>query len=327
MRMKEQKGSKLINARLNQFVGQGSTDIPAGYHTSVLLKECMEGLNIRPGGIYVDCTFGGGGHSLAILQNLDENGKLVAFDQDADAEKNVPKDDRVLFIPQNFRHLQRFLRLHRIAKVDGILADLGVSSHQFDEAGRGFSTRFEAELDMRMDQRQVKTAAYILQHFTELQLHKMFEQYGEVTNAKTLARTIVVQRSIAPIRTINEFKAALHTVVKGNPQKYFAQVFQALRIEVNDEFGALKELLQQSALVLNTGGRIAIITFHSLEDRIVKNFFRSGTFDETVIDDIYGHRFENPFKVVTKKPVTPAEKELKENSRSRSAKLRVAELK
>jgi 16S rRNA (cytosine1402-N4)-methyltransferase len=316
--MKEQKGSKLIN---------GLTDKPAGYHTPVLLNECMEGLNIRPGGIYVDCTFGGGGHSLAIFQNLDENGKLVAFDQDADAEKNVPKDDRVLFIPQNFRHLQRFLRLHRIAKVDGILADLGVSSHQFDEAGRGFSTRFEAELDMRMDQRQSKTAAYILQHFTELQLHKMFEQYGEVTNAKTLAKTIVVQRSIAPIRTISEFKTAVHAVVKGNPRKYFAQVFQALRIEVNDEFGALKELLQQSAPVLNTGGRIAIITFHSLEDRIVKNFFRNGTFDDTIIDDVYGHRFENPFKVVTKKPVTPAEKELKENGRSRSAKLRVAELK
>lgn len=297
------------------------------YHTPVLVKECLEGLNIKPRGIYVDCTFGGGGHSLAILQKLGDNGKLVAFDQDADAEKNVPKDDRIVFIPQNFRHLQRFLRLHKIAKVDGIIADLGVSSHQFDEAGRGFSTRFDAELNMRMDQRQAITAAYILTNFTELQLHKMFEQYGEVTNAKTLAKMIVTQRSIAPIRTINEFKTAVQTVVKGNPQKYFAQVFQALRIEVNDEIGALRELLQQTASVLNKGGRVAIITFHSLEDRVVKNFFRSGTFTETAIDDIYGHRFENPFKVITKKPVTPDEKELKENSRARSAKLRVAELK
>lgn len=297
------------------------------YHTPVLVKECLEGLNIKPRGIYVDCTFGGGGHSLAILQKLGDNGKLVAFDQDADAEKNVPKDDRIVFIPQNFRHLQRFLRLHKIAKVDGIIADLGVSSHQFDEAGRGFSTRFDAELNMRMDQRQAITAAYILTNFTELQLHKMFEQYGEVTNAKTLAKMIVTQRSIASIRTINEFKTAVQTVVKGNPQKYFAQVFQALRIEVNDEIGALRELLQQTASVLNKGGRVAIITFHSLEDRVVKNFFRSGTFTETAIDDIYGHRFENPFKVITKKPVTPDEKELKENSRARSAKLRVAELK
>lgn len=297
------------------------------YHTPVLVKECLEGLNIKPRGIYVDCTFGGGGHSLAILQKLGDNGKLVAFDQDADAEKNVPKDDRIVFIPQNFRHLQRFLRLHKIAKVDGIIADLGVSSHQFDEAGRGFSTRFDAELNMRMDQRQAITAAYILTNFTELQLHKMFEQYGEVTNAKTLAKMIVTQRSIASIRTINEFKTAVQTVVKGNPQKYFAQVFQALRIEVNDEIGALRELLQQTASVLNKGGRVAIITFHSLEDRVVKNFFRSGTFTERAIDDIYGHRFENPFKVITKKPVTPDEKELKENSRARSAKLRVAELK
>ena len=297
------------------------------YHTPVLLKECIDGLNIKPDGTYVDCTFGGGGHSQAILQNLNEKGRLIVFDQDEDAEKNAPKDGRIIFIPQNFRHLQRFLRLHKIVNVDGILADLGVSSHQFDEGGRGFSIRFDAALDMRMDQRQTVTAAYVLKNFTELQLHKMFEQYGEVTNAKTLAKTIVVQRSIGPIRTINEFKAAVHDIVKGNPQKYFAQVFQALRIEVNDELGALKELLQQITSVLNKGGRVAIITFHSLEDRMVKNFFRSGTFDDTTTDDVYGHRFENPFKVITKKPVTPAVKELKENTRSRSAKLRVAELK
>lgn len=296
------------------------------YHTPVLLKECIDGLNINPGGTYVDCTFGGGGHSRSILHSLNERGRLIVFDQDEDAGKNVPKDERVTFIPQNFRHLQRFLRLHKILKVDGILADLGVSSHQFDEAERGFSIRFDAALDMRMDQRQQITAASILKNFSELQLHKIFEQYGEVTNAKTLAKTIVAQRSIAPIRTINEFKTAVQTVVKGNPQKYLAQVFQAFRIEVNDELGALRELLQQTTSVLSKGGRVAIITFHSLEDRMVKNFFRNGTFDITV-DDVYGKRFENPFKVISKKPITPTEKELKENTRSRSAKLRVAELK
>jgi 16S rRNA (cytosine1402-N4)-methyltransferase len=308
-----------------------ANNLPTGqqsnYHTAVLLKESIEGLNIRPGGIYVDCTFGGGGHSLGILQELNEEGKLFVFDQDEDAAKNLPHDNRVTFIPQNFRHLQRFLRLHKITKVDGILADLGVSSHQFDEAVRGFSTRFDAALDMRMDQRQKRTAADVLNDLTESQLHKIFEQYGEVTNAKTLAKTIVQQRTLAPVRTINEFKVALQSVVKGNPQKYFAQVFQALRIEVNDEFGALKEMLTQTADVLAPGGRVAIITFHSLEDRIVKIFFRDGTFEETMIDDVYGRRFENPFKGITKKPITPAEKELKENPRSRSAKLRVAEKK
>lgn len=323
--MKEQKQAKLINK---------STDQSVNYHTPVLLQECIDGLDIWPAGIYVDCTFGGGGHSAAILKQLNENGKLIVFDQDEDARKNLPtgqaglpNDERIIFVPQNFRHLQRFLRLHKAAKVDGILADLGVSSHQFDEADRGFSIRFDAALDMRMDQRQLLTAADILKNFSELQLHKMFEQYGEVTNAKTLAKTIVSQRMLAPIRTINEFKTAVHAVVKGNPQKYFAQIFQALRIEVNDELGALKELLQQSLTVLKPGGRIAIITFHSLEDRIVKKFFRDGTFEDTAIDDLYGHRFENPMKVITKKPVTAREKELKENSRSRSAKLRVAEMK
>jgi len=325
--MKDQKQTKPINTSLDDKAGQGLTDIRFDYHKPVLLNECMDGLNIQPDGVYVDCTFGGGGHSSVILQQLNEHGKLVAFDQDEDARKNLPGDERVIFVPQNFRHLQRFLRLHKITKVNGILADLGVSSHQFDEAGRGFSTRFDAALDMRMDQRQKTTAADILKNFSELQLHKMFEQYGEVTNAKTLAKTIVAQRSLAPIRTINEFKTAVHAVVKGNPQKYFAQVFQALRIEVNDELGALKELLEQTVNLLHPGGRVAIITFHSLEDRIVKSFFRDGTFENTAIDDVYGHRFDNPFKVITKKPITATELELKENARSRSAKLRVAEMK
>jgi 16S rRNA (cytosine1402-N4)-methyltransferase len=317
----------IMNSKRSETKKQFNNETMQQYHTPVLLQECIDGLDIWPGGIYVDCTFGGGGHSKAILEQLNENGKLIVFDQDDDARKNLPNDARVIFVPQNFRHLQRFLRLHKAPKVDGILADLGVSSHQFDEADRGFSIRFDAALDMRMDQRQPLTAADILKNFSESQLHKMFEQYGEVTNAKTLAKTIVSQRALAPIRTINEFKNAVHAIVKGNPQKYFAQVFQALRIEVNDELGALKELLQQSLSVLKPGGRIAIITFHSLEDRIVKNFFRDGTFEDTAIDDLYGHRFENPLQMITKKPVTATEKEFKENSRSRSAKLRVAAMK
>jgi 16S rRNA (cytosine1402-N4)-methyltransferase len=297
------------------------------YHVPVLLRETIEGLNIKPGGIYVDCTFGGGGHSLTVLQQLNNEGKLIVFDQDDDARKNVPDDKRVTFVPQNFRHLQRFLRLQKITQVDGIMADLGVSSHQFDEAERGFSTRFDAALDMRMDQRQTITAADVLKNLTEQQLHKMLERYGEVTNSKTLAKTIVAQRAIKPVRTINEFKQAVKDVVKGNPQKYFAQVFQALRIEVNDELGALQELLQQTPKLLKPGGRIAIITFHSLEDRIVKNFFRSGSLEEMETDDVYGTKPESPLVIITKKPITASAEEVKKNSRSRSAKLRVAERK
>lgn len=297
------------------------------YHIPVLLNETIAGLNIKPAGVYVDCTFGGGGHSRFVLQQLNEDGKLFVFDQDADAKKNVPDDERVVFIPQNFRYLQRFLRLHKITAVDGILADLGVSSHQFDEAERGFSIRFDAALDMRMDQRETLTAADVIKTYTEQQLHKLFEQYGEVTNSKTLAKTIVEQRAITPIRTINEFKQAVKAAVKGNPQKYFAQVFQALRIQVNDELGALKELLQQTTTLLKPQGRIAIITFHSLEDRIVKNFFRDGSFLQTEADEVYGTRPETPFLIITKKPVTATAAELKQNPRSRSAKLRVVERK
>ena len=315
-------------AKENQSLpGNQLMDEVSNYHVPVLLNESIETLAIKADGIYVDCTFGGGGHSRAILQRLNEKGKLIAFDQDDDARKNLPKDERVIFVSQNFRHLQRFLRLHKITKVDGILADLGVSSHQFDEAVRGFSIRFDAALDMRMDQRQTITAADVLKNFTERQLHKMLEQYGEVTNAKTLAKTIVQQRSLTGFKTINEFKQGVQSVVKGNPQKYFAQVFQALRIEVNDELGALKELLEQIPTLLKPGGRTAIITFHSLEDRIVKNFFKTGTFSEKEIDDIYGGRPENPFNIITKKPILPGTTESKQNKRSRSAKLRVVEKK
>ena len=297
------------------------------YHIPVLLQETIEGLAIKADGVYVDCTFGGGGHSKALLSRLGEKGVLVAFDQDEDARKNLPNDSRVIFVPQNFRHLQRFLRLNKITQVDGILADLGVSSHQFDKAERGFSIRFEAALDMRMDQRQKTTAADILKQFTELQLHKMLEQYGEVTNAKTLAKAIVQQRVLMPIKTIQQFKQAVESVVKGNPQKYFAQVFQALRIEVNDEMGALKELLQQTPGLLKSGGRVAIITFHSLEDRLVKNFFKTGSFSEEVVDELYGGKPESQFKILTKKPILPTDIETRRNKRSRSAKLRLIEKK
>ena len=295
------------------------------YHVPVLLNEVTENLNIKPDGIYVDCTFGGGGHSRSILQSLNEKGRLIAFDQDEDAKENIPNDDRVLFVANNFRYLQRFLRLNGIDEVDGILADLGVSSHQFDEAERGFSIRFDASLDMRMDQRQTKTAADILNNYSEHGLHKLFEQYGEVTNSKTLAKTIVEARRTTQIKTIENLKNVLSPIVKGNPNKYLAQVFQALRIEVNDEMGALKEMLEQSPSVLKRGGRIAVITFHSIEDRIVKTFFRDNTFEAPE---------ENPFatterikvlKPVNKKPIVATKEEIKKNSRSRSAKLRVAE--
>ncbi len=298
------------------------------YHIPVLWKESLNALNIQPNGVYVDCTFGGGGHSRGILAQLGPEGKLIAFDQDEDAIKNLPEDNRILFVPHNFRHLQRFLRLHQIAQVDGILADLGVSSHQFDEASRGFSIRFDAAMDMRMDRRQEKTAYQIVQNYSEQQLHKLFEKYGEVTNSKTLARTIVAIRDKVSLQTIDSFKNALRSVVKGNPNKYFAQVFQALRIEVNEELVVLEELLQQIPPLLKPGGRAAIITFHSLEDRLVKNFFRSGSFEEEEdLNPFINTKKVHPLKLITKKPIGPDDEELKRNPRSRSARLRVAEKK
>jgi len=295
------------------------------YHIPVLLNEVIEALRIKHDGVYVDCTFGGGGHSKAILEKLSEKGKLVVFDQDEDAKMNLPGDPRILFIPHNFRHLKRFLRLHNILSVDGIMADLGVSSHQFDEAGRGFSIRYNAELDMRMDQRQALTAFHVVNTYSEEKLHRIFEEYGEVSNAKTLARTIVQVRVSSSLKTIDDFRNALRGIVKGNPNKYFARVFQALRIEVNDELHSLKELLQQVTALLNPGGRVTIITFHSLEDRLVKNFFRRGTFDEPEENPFITTETKNELKVITKKPIIPKESEIKKNPRSRSAKLRVVE--
>ncbi len=299
--------------------------IPASdYHVPVLYHETLDALSIVPNGIYVDCTFGGGGHGKGILEKLGPNGRLIAFDQDADAQQNIQNEPRLLFIPQNFRHLHRFLRLHGIEQVDGVLADLGVSSHQFDEGERGFSIRFEGPMDMRMDRRQILTAADIIKTYTEQQLHKLFEQYGEVTNAKTLAAHIVQQRTRLPFATIDQFKALISAVVKGNPNKYLAQVFQALRIEVNDEMGALKEMLEQLTRVLKPGGIAAIITFHSLEDRLVKNFFKQGTFEEVVDHPLLSIEKPKYFQLVNKKPITAGAEELKRNSRSRSAKLRAA---
>jgi 16S rRNA (cytosine1402-N4)-methyltransferase len=316
MLMKKKKDHPLITGH-----SQGT------YHVPVLLNELVEGLAIKPAGIYVDCTFGGGGHARAILERLSDQGRMIAFDQDEDAKMNLPDDPRFLFIPHNFRHLQRFLRLHRIAEIDGLFADLGVSSHQFDEAERGFSIRFDAPLDMRMDRKQNLTAADLLQTLSEQELHKVLEQFGEVTNAKTLARKIVESRKALSMKTINEFKDAVHAVVKGNPNKYFAQVFQALRIAVNDEMGALKEMLQTLPSLLRKDGRVAIITFHSIEDRIVKNFFKTGSLEEPERDTIYGTKVASPFLIITKKPIVPTEEEIRRNPRSRSAKLRIAQKK
>ncbi len=295
------------------------------YHTPVLFNESMEALAIRPNGVYVDCTFGGGGHSRGILEKLDLEGRLVAFDFDADAKQNLPDDLRLIFVANNFRHLQRFLRLNKFLKVDGVLADLGVSSHQFNRGERGFSIRFDGPLDMRMDQRQELTAEDVLRIYDEAELHKMFEQYGEITNSKTLARQIVQYRKQRSLKKIDEFMALLQPLIKGNPNKYLAQVFQALRIEVNDEMGALKEMLQQLHSVLNSGGRAVIITFHSIEDRIVKNFFKQGSFEEMPDNPLFQSEKKSELKVITKKAVLPLTEEIKKNPRSRSAKLRVAE--
>jgi 16S rRNA (cytosine1402-N4)-methyltransferase len=297
----------------------------AFYHTTVLLKETVEGLAIKENGVYVDCTFGGGGHSKLILEKLGPNGTLIAFDQDADAWRNLPEDRRLIAVTENFRYLKRFLRLHGAPLVDGILADLGVSSYQFDTGERGFSTRFDGPLDMRMDHRSELTAAVVLQTYTEAKLHLLFERYGELRNAKQLAKHIATQRPKAAITTTQDLKAFLEPVIKGNPQRYLAQLFQALRIEVNDELGALRELLEQSAQCLKPGGRLSIISFHSLEDRLVKQFVKNGAWQ--IEEDPLGlaPKMQSPFKEVYKKPIEASAEELAKNPRSRSARLRIAE--
>jgi len=299
--------------------------VQSAYHIPVLLREVIDALNIRPDGVYVDCTFGGGGHSNAILEKLGPAGRLIAFDQDEDARKNLPHDNRLLFVPENFRHVQRFLRLHKIQEVDGLLADLGVSSHQLDCGERGFSTRYDAALDMRMDRRASLTAWQIVETYSEQALHKLFEQFGEVTNAKTLARTIVQVRQSQSLRTIEGFKQSVHEAVKGNPNKYFAQVFQALRMVVNDEMGSLRELLTQLPAFIKPGGRVVIITFHSGEDRVVKQFFKSGSLEELPDNPFISVPVQQHWKWVFKKPLMASKEEQQQNPRSRSAKLRVAE--
>jgi 16S rRNA (cytosine1402-N4)-methyltransferase len=283
-------------------------------------------MQVCEGGLYVDATFGGGGHSKAILAKLKGKGKLLGFDQDADAKKNALdiEDPNFVFVDANFRHLQKYLRLFGIEKVDGILADLGVSSHQFDTAARGFSTRFDASLDMRMNQSESATAASILNEYSESELHKIFGMYGEIRNARTLATQVVQERIKSPIRTVEDFKNILRKLApRGAENKYFAQAFQALRIEVNRELDALREFLMQTADVLKPEGRLVVMSYHSLEDRLVKNFIQKGKFSGDEEKDFYGNVLK-PFEAVNKKPIEPSETEQKENPRSRSAKLRIA---
>ncbi|WP_354333937.1 16S rRNA (cytosine(1402)-N(4))-methyltransferase RsmH [Pedobacter sp. CG_S7] len=295
------------------------------YHVPVLLDACIAGLNIKPDGVYVDVTFGGGGHSKEILKKLNKNGILIAFDQDPDAQRNKIDDPRFLFVDQNFAFLRNNLRLLGYKQVDGILADLGVSSYQFNEPARGFSTRFESSLDMRMDKQGDLTAADVLNKYAEEDLHKIFGIYGEVKNAKSLARAIATSRMAEPILTLADFKKAIAAhIPKGKENKYLAQVFQALRIEVNGEIKVLESFLEQTAEVLKPGGRLVIMSYHSLEDRPVKNFLAKGKFKGEVEKDFYGNQ-QKPFNVITRKAVIADEEELARNSRARSAKLRIGE--
>lgn len=296
------------------------------YHNPVLLKECIDGLNINPEGIYVDVTFGGGGHSREILKHL-TTGKLYAFDQDEDAVKNMIDDERFVLIKQNFRYLKNFLKMYNALPIDGLLADLGVSSHQFDEAERGFSIRFDAKLDMRMDQNAKQTAADVLNTYSEDELKRIFRLYGEVDNAGYLASIIFHNRKDKHIETVNDLKNMIVKCVKrGRENQYYAQVFQALRIEVNKELDVLQELLMQSLEVLKPGGRLVVISYHSLEDRLVKNLMKTGKLEGEVEKDFFGNQL-TPFRQITRKPIVPSLKETEENSRARSAKLRIAEKK
>lgn len=296
------------------------------YHVPVMLSESLEGLAIQPSGIYVDVTFGGGGHSREILNRLDGTGKLYGFDQDADAEHNIPADGRFTFVRSNFRYLYNFMRYYGEADaVDGLLADLGVSSHHFDDKERGFSFRFDGALDMRMNTRAGQTAADIVNTYTEEALADLFYLYGEVKVARKLASLLVRTRESRKIETIGDFLETIRPYTgKDKEKKFLAQVFQALRIEVNDEMRALKEMLRQTLQVLKPGGRLVVITYHSLEDRLVKNFLKTGNFEGKSEQDFFGN-FQSPFKLVNNKVIVPSEEEIERNPRSRSAKLRIAE--
>ncbi len=294
------------------------------YHNPVLLKETVDGLNIKEDGVYVDVTFGGGGHSKEILSRLGENGKLYAFDQDQDALDNALEDERFTLINQNFRHLKKFLRFHGVRKVDGILGDFGVSSHQFDKAERGFSLRFEADLDMRMNQEGEISAYHVVNEYSEEDLRSILSVYGELRNAKAIAAQIVLARTEEVIKTTEQLKQVLQRFLPMHREhKILAQIYQAIRIEVNQEIEVLKEFLLQTQEVLETGGRLSLISYHSLEDRLVKRFIRNGMFEGEPEKDFFG-RVEVPFKKVGKL-IVPSNEEIKKNNRARSAKLRIAE--
>lgn len=294
------------------------------YHNPVLLKETVDGLNVKPDGVYVDVTFGGGGHSREIMSRLGEKGKLVAFDQDEDALRNAIDDERFLLINENFRNIKRFLRFHGIKEVDGILGDFGVSSHQFDVAERGFSTRFDAELDMRMNRRGDLSAFHVVNEYDEQDLKRVFVQYGELKNGGAMANVIVTARKDKQIRNTEHLKQVLSKFLPAHKSnKILAQIYQAIRIEVNQEIDVLKEFLEQSLEILKPGGRLSVISYHSLEDRLVKRFMRNGMFEGEPERDMFG-RFEVPFKII-EKLIVPTEEEIEINNRARSAKLRVAE--
>ena len=294
------------------------------YHVPVMLRECMDALDIKPDGVYVDVTFGGGGHSKEILKHLRDKGRLLAFDQDEDAQRNIPNDDRLTFIDQNFRFLKNYCRLYGAIPVDGVLADLGVSSHQFDQPERGFSIRFDAELDMRMDQGGELTAKEVVNSYSEEDLHRIFGMYGEIQNAKSLAKAIVTARLNRSISTIAELKDVIKKLIpKGKENKYLAQVFQALRIEVNQELEALQEFLTQAVDILKPGGRLVVMSYHSLEDRLVKNFIAKGKFKGEVEKDFFGNEIK-PMESVTRKAIVATDEEVATNNRARSATLRGA---
>lgn len=295
------------------------------YHNPVLLKESVDGLNIGEGGVFVDVTFGGGGHSKEILERLDAEGKLFGFDQDKDAEANSLEDERFELVKQNFRYLKNYLKFYRAVPVDGVLADLGVSSHQFNEGERGFSIRFDGPLDMRMNQGIDLTAAKIVNEYDEQDLIRIFKEYGEVKNARSLVSEIVGRRESGDILTTQDLMEVIEVCVPERiKNKYLAQVFQALRIEVNDELAALREMLEQSYEMLKPGGRLSVITYHSLEDRLVKNFIKKGKFEGELEKDFFGNP-QLKFKQVNRKPILPTAEEIKNNNRARSAKLRIAE--
>ena len=296
------------------------------YHEPVMLSECLDALNIQPDGVYVDVTFGGGGHSREILKRLGKKGRLIAFDQDEDAVRNAIDDERFTLVRHNYRFLKKFLRYYDAIPVNGILADLGISSYQIDEASRGFSIRFDADLDMRMNREAAKTAANVLNQYSEFDLVKIFSEFGEIFNSKTLARKIVETRKGEAFKTIQQFKDAIAPIAdRQHESQYYAKVFQALRIEVNEELEALKEMLLQSAEVLGQGGRLVVMSYHSLEDRLVKNLISKGMFEGEAEKDLFGNTTNKIFAAINRKPIEASEEEIERNPRSRSAKLRVAE--